>query len=732
MCKQTGWLEIMGSGMVHPAVFEAVNARLGRDGLRPRGGHGLRLRPRHRARGHPSLRDRGHPPLLRKRPALPGAVPVMKVPVSWLREFVDVKVEPERLAEALTLVGLAVDGIDRAGGRCRPGPRRDHEPRRLHERLRRGPRGGGDLSACPFGRWSSALHEAGEPAGKVLRVTIEAAELCPRFCARVLDVRLGPSPGVDPRPPRAGRRPAHQQRGGPDELRDDGDGPALARLRPRPHSRGPAPACAGRAPGERLTTLDGVDAHAASRPWAWWRDRRPHSPSPGSWAEPRARCRRKRPSSPSRPPTGIRPRSVAPPRPWACTPRPRTASSAGPIPRRPRAATARIAHLLEKIGAGQLAAGAHRSLGPPARARGACRLRPARIEQVLGAEVPREGAWPRSWAVSGFAVDVARDGDARGPSCRPGAATWPARSTSWRRWRGTTASTRSRRPCPPLALPGGLLPAPGARAPAARAAARRRAQRGRQPRPRGRPPELDGVRRRPRGACEPAVDRPRCLARVAPARACSATCRPTCARAARDLALFEIGRVFAAARTRARSCPGRNGALASSSRGPCDRRTGRSDRITADFFAAKGLVEALAAEAGRASTLDVSDAAMGLPAVAAPGPLRGVWGARAARRLRGALHPDLQAALDARERGGGGGGEPRTLAARRSERSAAGAGARPFPGGDTRPVPALRRARVRGRARHPSGRVRGRGRRCARSEIRDRYVGERCPRARWA
>ncbi len=29
VCKGTGWLEIMGSGMVHPAVFEAVNARLG-------------------------------------------------------------------------------------------------------------------------------------------------------------------------------------------------------------------------------------------------------------------------------------------------------------------------------------------------------------------------------------------------------------------------------------------------------------------------------------------------------------------------------------------------------------------------------------------------------------------------------------------------------------------------------------------------------------------------------
>jgi len=30
VCKGTGWLEVMGSGMVHPAVFEAVNARLGR------------------------------------------------------------------------------------------------------------------------------------------------------------------------------------------------------------------------------------------------------------------------------------------------------------------------------------------------------------------------------------------------------------------------------------------------------------------------------------------------------------------------------------------------------------------------------------------------------------------------------------------------------------------------------------------------------------------------------
>ena len=30
VCKQTGWIEILGSGMVDPAVFEAINKRLGR------------------------------------------------------------------------------------------------------------------------------------------------------------------------------------------------------------------------------------------------------------------------------------------------------------------------------------------------------------------------------------------------------------------------------------------------------------------------------------------------------------------------------------------------------------------------------------------------------------------------------------------------------------------------------------------------------------------------------
>ena len=80
ICKATGWLEILGSGMVNPAVFEAVNARLGRRRLRPRGGHRVRLRPGHRAGGDGPAPHRRHPAVLRERPPLPGAVRVVEGP----------------------------------------------------------------------------------------------------------------------------------------------------------------------------------------------------------------------------------------------------------------------------------------------------------------------------------------------------------------------------------------------------------------------------------------------------------------------------------------------------------------------------------------------------------------------------------------------------------------------------------------------------------------------------
>jgi phenylalanyl-tRNA synthetase beta chain len=39
----------------------------------------------------------------------------MRVPLSWLRDYVDVDLEPATLAEQLTLLGMEVKGIERWG-----------------------------------------------------------------------------------------------------------------------------------------------------------------------------------------------------------------------------------------------------------------------------------------------------------------------------------------------------------------------------------------------------------------------------------------------------------------------------------------------------------------------------------------------------------------------------------------------------------------------------------------
>lgn len=37
----------------------------------------------------------------------------MRVPLSWLREYVDVELSPEQLAERLTLLGMEAKGVER-------------------------------------------------------------------------------------------------------------------------------------------------------------------------------------------------------------------------------------------------------------------------------------------------------------------------------------------------------------------------------------------------------------------------------------------------------------------------------------------------------------------------------------------------------------------------------------------------------------------------------------------
>ncbi len=105
LCKHTGWIEVLGCGMVHPAVFEAV----GYDSTRYSGfafGVGRRT-----ARAS-SLRHRRHPHVLRERPAIPRAARAMKVPVSWLRDFVPVPDDAAAVAARLGACGFAVESVE--------------------------------------------------------------------------------------------------------------------------------------------------------------------------------------------------------------------------------------------------------------------------------------------------------------------------------------------------------------------------------------------------------------------------------------------------------------------------------------------------------------------------------------------------------------------------------------------------------------------------------------------
>ena len=99
-------------------------------GLRPRGVVGLRVRPRPRADRHAPPRPPRHPAALGERPAVPAAVLTMKVPVSWLREYVDLRRRRcSELADRLaisTVRGRAVvrRGVADDGRQPRPLPGR--------------------------------------------------------------------------------------------------------------------------------------------------------------------------------------------------------------------------------------------------------------------------------------------------------------------------------------------------------------------------------------------------------------------------------------------------------------------------------------------------------------------------------------------------------------------------------------------------------------------------------
>jgi phenylalanyl-tRNA synthetase beta chain len=117
----------------------------------------------------------------------------MRLPLSWLREYVPVEVEPRRLADDLTLAGLAVDAIESVGRETVL--ELDITTNRVDCMNVYGvAREVAALYGLGLRPPDTALDAQGSPASESLQVKIEAGDLCGRFCARLLDAKLGPSP----------------------------------------------------------------------------------------------------------------------------------------------------------------------------------------------------------------------------------------------------------------------------------------------------------------------------------------------------------------------------------------------------------------------------------------------------------------------------------------------------------------------------------------------------------
>ena len=182
----------------------------------------------------------------------------MRVVVPWLQELVAVDGDPERLAHEISLRGFEVASVD-AGADAGHRLRGDRQPSGLPQPHRLRARGVDDLgSTAPRPGHDRAGDRARAEHGRGLDVRLEAPDLCPRYCAQVFEITVGPSPAwLADRLAAAGVRPISNivdvtnyvmlELGQPMHAFD------LARL-------------AGRAlvirrarPGEHIRTLDGVD-----------------------------------------------------------------------------------------------------------------------------------------------------------------------------------------------------------------------------------------------------------------------------------------------------------------------------------------------------------------------------------------------------------------------------------------------------------------------------------------
>lgn len=183
----------------------------------------------------------------------------MRVPIEWLREYVDVATSPEDLAHRLTMAGLEVEAIEHGEG----------EPV-LNVKVT--PNRGDCLSMVGVAREVAALYhrslrhpmpsarttQPGE-AARVAQVEILDEELCPRYAARVVrNVRIAPSPDwMQRRLLAAGMRPINNVVDVTNYVMLELGQPLHAfDLDLLPHGR----IVVRRAkPGEKIVTLDGIE-----------------------------------------------------------------------------------------------------------------------------------------------------------------------------------------------------------------------------------------------------------------------------------------------------------------------------------------------------------------------------------------------------------------------------------------------------------------------------------------
>lgn len=131
----------------------------------------------------------------------------MKVPLEWLRDYVDIKVKEEVLAEALTMAGIAVEGIEEVEGdkvlELELTPNRGDCQGLVNVAREVSAILGGELHLPPH-----SPEEGDEKTEDYVNVIIET-DLCRRYSARLVkNVRVAPSPlWMQKRLLRAGVRP---------------------------------------------------------------------------------------------------------------------------------------------------------------------------------------------------------------------------------------------------------------------------------------------------------------------------------------------------------------------------------------------------------------------------------------------------------------------------------------------------------------------------------------------